>query len=47
MKHLCRTRKPELLGKTPEVQTRIDMLDYYMYDIIELGLGPVAYQYTV
>lgn len=47
IKYLCRTRKPELLGKTLEVQTKIDMLDYFIYDLLEIGLVPAAYYYTV
>lgn len=47
LKHLCRKRRPELLGKTEEVKQRIDMLEYFMYDIAMLGIGTVAYQYTV
>jgi len=46
MKHLCRTRKPELLGKSPEIQTRIDMVDNFMYDLVYTGLIPVIYRYT-
>lgn len=47
MKYLSRTRKPELLGKTPEVQTKIDMVDNFMYDVCYTGLIPVLYEYTV
>jgi len=46
LKYLCRTRKPELLGKTVEVQTRIDMVDNFIYDLLYTGLIPVLYQYT-
>jgi len=46
MKHLCRTRKPELLGKTAEIQTKIDMVDNFIYDLLYTGFIPVVYRYT-
>lgn len=47
MKYLCRIHKPELLGKTAEVQTDIDAVDNMVYDIFYSGIVPVIYQYTV
>lgn len=47
MKHLCRTRKPELLGKSVDVQAKIDMVDNFIYDCLYSGLAIVAYHYTV
>lgn len=47
MKYLCHTHKTELLGKSAAVQTKVDMVDNFMYDCLYSGLATVAYQYTV
>jgi len=46
LKHLCRTRKPELLGTTPEIQARIDMVDNFIYDVLYTMFIPLVYHYT-
>jgi glutathione S-transferase len=46
MKYFCRTRKPELLGKTIEAQTQVDTVDNFMYDLVYCGFIPVLYQHT-
>lgn len=47
MKYICRTRKPELLGKTEEVQIKANMVENFMYDFKNSDLVPVVYEYTV
>ncbi|CAL8149212.1 unnamed protein product [Orchesella dallaii] len=46
LKHLCRTRKPELLGKTIEAQTKIDMVDNFVYDLWYIEFSEMLYGYT-
>ncbi|ODM95748.1 Glutathione S-transferase Mu 2 [Orchesella cincta] len=46
LKYLCRTRKPELLGKGVEMQTRLDTVDDFMYDLWVLEFIGLIYGYT-
>ncbi|CAL8136799.1 unnamed protein product [Orchesella dallaii] len=45
LKHLSRTRKPELLGKT-EIASKIDMVDNFLYDLYYIEFAGMIYGYT-
>lgn len=47
MKYICRTRKPEMVGKTLQEQTDIDIIDNLMYDLFYVHLIPLCYEPTV
>jgi len=46
LKHICRTRRPEMLGKTNEIQAKVDMVDNFLYDLWYIEFAGMLYEYT-
>ncbi|CAL8130032.1 unnamed protein product [Orchesella dallaii] len=46
LKYLARTRKPDLLGNGLEVQTRLDTVENFVYDLWIINFVEMLYGYT-